>query len=422
MKNQARNKDNMTRLFLFFFTISLMLFFCLDADLAVGQTVDKLLKQARLQIRQKKLTIPANDNALKTLKQVLEIEPDNGEVPKLFEKMKSMYIRWAEQAQAQGKPSMAKIYYKRLLKIDPEDADILNRLEMLQGVRDTQGLDTERVEQEPVDLDNEQPSAAKEDQPPKVDTTKMVLIPEGQFVMGSDDIHPPDRTPAHKVFLKAFYIDTYEVTNGEMVKFLNSNGNPEGKYVRIGPESFIYKDGDKYFVKENKENYPANFVSCFGAKAYCEWAGKKLPTEAQWEKAARGTDGRRYPWGSERPSPRFLNFISFAHWKSVLKPVGSYEAGKSPYGLYDMAGNVWEWCSDWYSPRYYNDSPHDNPAGPEKGQHKVLRGGLFGQNPLYLETSYRNHNRPDLQGPYTGFRCVYEEVEKEDPESLVGYQ
>ncbi len=416
------NKGYMKGLFLFFFCTLFVVLSSLCVNHANAQSVDDLLRQARRQIREKKLTIPVNDNALNTLKEVLELEPDNPEVPVLFEKMKSMYIRWAEQAQKQGKPSMARIYYKRLLKIDPEDADVLNRLEMLQSEKERAGVEIESVEQEPIDVATESVVENEKDLPPKVDVNKMALVPEGEFMMGSDEIHPPNRTPAHKVYLDAFYIDPWEVTNGEMAKFLNANGNPEGKYIKIGPESFIQKDGERYFVKDNKEDYPANFVSWYGAKAYCEWVGKKLPTEAQWEKAARGTDGRRYPWGSERPSPRFLNFISFTNWKSVLKPVGSYEAGKSPYGVYDMAGNVWEWCSDWYSPRYYNDSPHKNPTGPGKGQHKVLRGGLFGENPLYVETSYRNHNRPELQGPYTGFRCVYEEPEEESAESQIGYQ
>ncbi len=416
------NKGYMKGLFLFFFCTLFVVLSSLCVNHVNAQSVDDLLRQARRQIREKKLTIPVNDNALNTLKEVLELEPDNPEVPVLFEKMKSMYIRWAEQAQKQGKPSMARIYYKRLLKIDPEDADVLNRLEMLQSEKERAGVEIESVEQEPIDVATESVVENEKDLPPKVDVNKMALVPEGEFMMGSDEIHPPNRTPAHKVYLDAFYIDPWEVTNGEMAKFLNANGNPEGKYIKIGPESFIQKDGERYFVKDNKEDYPANFVSWYGAKAYCEWVGKKLPTEAQWEKAARGTDGRRYPWGSERPSPRFLNFISFTNWKSVLKPVGSYEAGKSPYGVYDMAGNVWEWCSDWYSPRYYNDSPHKNPTGPGKGQHKVLRGGLFGENPLYVETSYRNHNRPELQGPYTGFRCVYEEPEEESAESQIGYQ
>jgi len=403
-----RNNYLAVRLSFFFLST---IFFTIQGfyiDYANSQSVEELLEQARLQIKENKLIMPINDNALNTLREILKLEPDNQEVPKLFKKIKARYIRWAERAEKQGKFSTAKIYYKRIIRIDPSDKEILHRLKILQRKEALKKHPTVPIGQKTLAKINAHPAKTDKKSLLKVDITRMTFIPEGQFLMGSNDIHPPNRRPAHRVYLKAFYIDTWEVTNDDMVKFLNSQGNPEGLYIKIGPENFIQKKQGKYFVIPNKEKYPANFVSWYGANAYCEWLGKSLPTEAQWEKAARGTDGRRYPWGSAPPSSRYLNFISFTNWQSVLKPVGSYEAGKSPYGVYDMAGNVWEWCSDWYNPSYYIDSPHKNPTGPEKGLHKVLRGGLFGENPLYVETSYRNHNKPELQGLYTGFRCAYE--------------
>jgi len=224
--------------------------------------------------------------------------------------------------------------------------------------------------------------------------SSMVLVPAGEFTMGSVT-GDSDERPAHQVYLDAFSIDRYEVSIGEYAAFLQDTGIPPPL------------DWKMMNILANKKR-PVSNVDWADAAAYCKWAGKRLPTEAEWEKAARGTDGRLYPWGNEPPTPRHANYGQKGlNNNGALAPVGSYEEGKSPYGLYDMAGNVWEWVSDWYDNDYYKDSPSRNPTGPPKGGYKGIRGGAWNSSPKALRSSDRYWDPPSFRSQYfPGFRCA----------------
>ncbi len=215
------------------------------------------------------------------------------------------------------------------------------------------------------------------------DPETMVLIPAGSFLMGSEEGEADER-PQHTVYLDAFYIDSAEVTCARYARFLAETGHPT--HPLWNPEYDRPED-------------PVVGASWYDAAAFARWAGKRLPSEAEWEKAARGgVDGRQYPWGDAIDKAR-ANYASFG-----IIPVKSFEP--YGYGLYDMAGNVGEWCEDWYSDSYYTMSPGKNPRGPQIGERKVVRGGAWYNNEDGLRTSNRYKNAPDAGNFNTGFRCV----------------
>ena len=224
------------------------------------------------------------------------------------------------------------------------------------------------------------------------ESPSMALVPAGEFTMGSAT-GDSDEQPEHRVYVDAFSMDKYEVSVGQYAAFLQAKG--------IDPPSDW-----KTMNQPAHQKRPAANMDSVDAAEYCKWVGKRLPTEAEWEKAARGTDGRLYPWGNDAPTPLHANFGK-TDWNNhgVLAPVGSFEAGKSPYGLYDMAGNVWEWVSDWYDFRYYKNSPSKNPTGPSSGGTKVIRGGSWYSNARALRSANRSLITPTDQG-LTGFRCA----------------
>jgi len=233
-------------------------------------------------------------------------------------------------------------------------------------------------------------------EPTVVPETPVVDISEGIFSMGFDGTQAlEDERPLHRVWLDAFAMDLYEVTTTQYALFLGATNRPAPWQWHAVD---LAQHGDR----------PVIGVDWSDADAYCRWKGKRLPTEAQWEKAARGTDGRLHPWGNQAPTNELANFALGARFSygQVLMPVRSYEQGKSPYGLYQMAGNVWEWVQDWYAANYYETSPERNPLGPEQGQFKVLRGGSWSDLPKYLLTYGRFKLLPDTRNSYTGFRCA----------------
>jgi len=221
----------------------------------------------------------------------------------------------------------------------------------------------------------------------------MKLISAGKFWMGSQKNGRGD-APRHQVFLDDYYLEQLETTVGEYKTFLEETGRKAPTYWN---QVDFARDGDK----------PVIGLAWEDAQTFCQWAGKRLPTEAEWEKAARGIDGFHYPWGNSPPSSQLANFnqpFSTNPYQEGLINVGSYEKGKSPYGILDMAGNVWEWVSDYYDKDYYQISPAQNPRGPSNGSEKILRGGswLLGD----LAPASRTKTNPDRGQDTFGVRCA----------------
>lgn len=236
------------------------------------------------------------------------------------------------------------------------------------------------------------PVAAQQREITGKDGAPMVLVPAGEFTMGSKEFEY--LKPVHRVYLDAFYMDKYEVTVGQYAKFLEATSLDAPIEWNIMNQPLHQKR-------------PVVRIDWVDASTYCRWSGKRLPTEAEWEKAARGTDERVYPWGNDPPDRLRANYGK-DNWNNhaTLVPVGSLEDGKSPYGIYDMAGNVWEWVSDWYDSNYYKTSPSKNPKGPEQGENKVVRGGSWLYDILFLRSAFRNSYEPSVRYSYNGFRCA----------------
>jgi formylglycine-generating enzyme required for sulfatase activity len=251
------------------------------------------------------------------------------------------------------------------------------------------------------------------------DGMTMLRIPSGGFDMGSGS-GSGNQKPVHEVTLSQFWMDKTEVTNAMFQLFVQTTGyktDAEKKGC-----SNILKKSDWECVKGTAWNhpfgpgssistsagYPVIHVSWNDATAYCNWRGygSRLPTEAEWEKAARGTDGRLYPWGDKNPTVELLNFNNDL---GIPVRVGSYPKGASPYGLLDMAGNVSEWVADWYSTTYYAVSPNLNPPGPDFGQSRVTRGGSWNFNEFNIRTTYRREYLPASSNDLVGFRCARSE-------------
>ena len=260
-----------------------------------------------------------------------------------------------------------------------------------------------------ADTDETEPEPMKYETVTGKDGAPMIVIPEGEFMMGSYE-GPRNQRPEHSVWLDTYLIDQFEVTMHRYQKFLDE--------TKHDPPP-LWDDGASFEVGDR----PAVGINWSSAVAYCQWVGKRLPTEAEWEKAARGTDGRRYPWGHMQPFVDIANYnrgvwVDYAiTLRSVTAGIkgmsirhGLKEGGKSPYGLYHMAGNAAEWVSDWYDRNYYEESPKRNPTGPESGEKKVLRGGSWEDMPQRLQVTARGSaepNFPEEANDLTiGFRCA----------------
>ncbi|MFN8466645.1 MAG: bifunctional serine/threonine-protein kinase/formylglycine-generating enzyme family protein [Caldilineaceae bacterium] len=222
-----------------------------------------------------------------------------------------------------------------------------------------------------------------------IDGATYVFVPAGEFSMGSTSGNA-DEQPVHPVMLDSFWIMQTEVTNGEYRRCVEAGACAAPRGDRWNDPAFA--------------TYPVVRVTWEDANRYAAWAGGRLPTEAEWEKAARGTNGGAYPWGDDIPDASLLNFIESS--KGAPQPVGSYPAGASPYGVLDLAGNVEEWVADWYQPDYYSQLPADNPPGPETGVLRGLRGGSFKVDRNAVRATYRSGYPPDARLESAGFRVV----------------
>lgn len=266
-----------------------------------------------------------------------------------------------------------------------------------------------------------QPTPTPENTVRAADGMPMMFIPAGQYLRGSAEDDPfseSDERPQREVLIAPFFLDQFEVSMIQYASFLNEKGDhlsgcSEVECVRVAPEvqgTYLLvtsSEEEPYTVIEGFENVPVNHVSWFGAREYCEWVGGRLPTEAEWEYAARGTDGRFYPWGIGEPD---RTRAIFGTEYSRLLAVDSLPAGVSPFNVFGMAGSVWEWVNDWYDPEYYEWGTVDNPQGPSAGVERVTRGGSWAQNndESRIRSNNRNFYPPAAIRADIGFRCAFD--------------
>jgi len=246
--------------------------------------------------------------------------------------------------------------------------------------------------------------------PSSFNPAEEILIPAGSFQMGCDSSNQAEscyswEQPLHTVTLDAYFIDKYEVTNARYQACVDAGGC-------TAPGSVDSYTRSPYYGTSTYADYPVILVNWQQASAFCAWSGKRLPTEAEWEKAARGSsDTRKYPWGNSAPDCTKLNYYNAglsSYCVGDTSRVGSYPSGASPYGVMDMGGNVWEWVNDWYSSTYYSVSPSNNPQGPATGEYgtRVLRGGSWDGNVFSVRSASRLKGYPFIWDGIIGFRCV----------------
>ena len=232
----------------------------------------------------------------------------------------------------------------------------------------------------------------------------LIYIPAGEFSMGSSDSdsnHYEDEAPIHKVYLDPFWITKTQITNAMFAQCVEA----EACSYSVGHSK------NPCYLDPEYADHPVVYITWYMAQQYCGWTGGRLPSEAEWEKAARGVKGAKYPWGLLEPAQSIGVFFTNAN--NVIgdtTPAGLFPEGASYYGVLDMGGNVREWVADWYDPFYYQFSPYENPNGPDQGENKVLKGASYLDPYTYSRAANRLSHEPNSPGATRGFRCVYKEA------------
>jgi len=238
------------------------------------------------------------------------------------------------------------------------------------------------------------------------DGSLLLLVPAGRFLAGGPGEDEGGGT--FEVELPAYYVGIHPVTNAQYAQFLTAmrpGASDLEKWILLDKDCFVRASGAGYEVYGGKPDHPVVQVSWYGAQAYCEWAGLRLPAELEWEKAARGTDGREYPWGNAWDEGKCRNDKN--RGQETTCPVWQYPQGCSPWGHYQMAGNVWEWCADWYDGGGYDRYKRGDLSPPSSGEYRVLRGGSWYRDfPGYFRCAYRNYRAPEARGHDRGFRVA----------------
>ena len=242
------------------------------------------------------------------------------------------------------------------------------------------------------DIGRKSPVQPVETRTSSLDGMIQVHIPEGEFLMGVNEEHNSSNSPQHLIYLDAYWMDQVEITNSMYLKCMKANGCTRPASDNIRYDKWVYRD------------HPITYITWYQADEYCRWANRRLPTEAEWEKAGRGTDGLKYPWGNEGPNARLANFDQADIHEAVS--AYRYPLGASPYGVLNMSGNVREWVMDWFDPLYYTYSPYANPLGPATGTERSLRGGSYNENQRQIRVFSRFNHEPQSAGLSRGFRCA----------------
>jgi len=247
-----------------------------------------------------------------------------------------------------------------------------------------------RLDLAAFDLGQSIPAIPANSKSSPLDGMIQVFVPAGEFIMGRG---PEGASLRHVVYLDAYWMDRVEVTNTMYKLCVTTKGCSSPVDDNIYYEQWTYR------------NHPVTYITWFQANEYCQWAGRRLPTEAEWEKAARGgTDERLYPWGSLQPNARLANFDETMIHEAVS--AFRYPLGASPYGILNMSGNVREWIADWYDPNYYSVSPYANPKGPDSGTERSLRSGSYNEDRREVAIYRRYRHAPESAGLSRGFRCA----------------